>query len=778
MTNTLKIPAEFKRFQLWACYDNAKQLISASSGYKILPNDFMGFATWEVACDYMLSHTNQVNGMAFVLPKGYICIDIERDNDANVLSEWLSLPTYIELSETKSSYHIFLPITFTEQVRASLINKITILSEGDYVCMTGDTLLGCENLGHDLETLFLNLYNKYFLNKVNHNDRAYLFTRVRNNEQITPDIVKNRIVTSISSNRYYSLMAGDYTQVGFVDKNSAIIALFNILIFWSSGNKTLCYQIFKESKMYSPSLDEDFNGLPLIDVLFKNALEQQKDIFDPNEYIADDYMFDFNKCITKHFKGYSLDDTGNALRLYDKFGDIVKYDEKNKEFYIYNKDLGMWEKDSSDYIRLKRMVDTLIEDLRFEMATPRVKQQGLEKDFVRNINYLSSSKGKGNCIEELKHLKEIPCNPYEFDNDNMLLNTLDGVVNLKNGQLLEHNKNFMMTKSTRCHIDTQNRPILFEKFMRETCCNDQILYDYLQRLVGYVLTGSTKEQSYYIFFGNGNNGKSVFVELLRAMLGDYAVNTPIETFIKKRFTNGGEATPDRARLQGARLVTSDEPDDNSIMDETFIKTITGGGVLTARKLHKDFYEFVCKFKLIITCNNMLRVQGTTRGDWRRIKKIDFNNDVPEEVIDRDLLEKLKDELPQILGTYALKGCIEWQENGLKEPESVKLAVNEFREQSNSVLNFVSNYTAQSNFNQVLATDIFTAYMKWARQVNENQNISQTKFGLELKKAISLLYPNANKINGKGNRVYYSGIRLLQIDEGNGYATDLTERDIE
>lgn len=772
MTNTIKIPQELKRFRTRACYDNLKQLISATSGFKILPSDFLSLASWESACEYGLNHTRQVKGLAFVLPKGYVCVDIESTADPKTLEEWLSLPTYIEKSQNASSYHIILALNFNEQVRSSTLHKITILSEGNYVCLTGDVMIGESEVSHELETRFTNLYNKYFLNKTDANEKSYFFTRLHGSEEITEEIVKNRIITSLASNRYYSLMNGDYVQVGFVEKNEAIIALFNILFFWSSGSKKMCYDIFKESKLYSPSLEEKFNSEPLIDVLYKNAVSQQQCIYDKDTYIAEEYVFDFNKCVMRHFKGYSLDDTGNALRLYDKFGDILKYDMKNGVFLVYNEQLGIYEEDYKDNVKLKRMLDVVLEDMKMELHIPKVENEGKQKEFLRNIAYLSSTRGKANCIEELKHLDNIPCMPYEFDSDDMLLNTLDGVINLKNGQLLEHNKNFMMTKSTRCHIDMNNRPIKFEDFMWETMCNDKVMYDYMQRLMGYCLTGSTKEQSWYPWYGGGNNGKSVLENVYRAILGDYAVNTPIASFLKRKIQNGGEATPDRARFQGARVIFTNEPASGDVLDESFLKTVTGGDVITVRKLHKDFYEFHVKGKVIMPCNDMARIYGTSRGDWRRVKKIDFNNDVREEDIDKELFEKLKEEVPQILGNYALRGCIEWQNGGIRDPQSVIDSVNQFREESNSVLNFLTNYTTQSTFSQVLSVDLYSNYMKWARQVNENTNISLTKFGSEVKKSISILYPNVQKVKTNGNKTYYRGIRLLAIDEGEFTASDL------
>lgn len=770
MTNTINIPQELKRFQTWSCYDEGKQLISAINGYRILAGDYNSYATWDIACSYMLTHPNQVKGLAFILPKNYICVDIGSDIPQDILKEWLELPTYMEYSDTTQSIHIFLPVDFKEQIKVCPYYNIIILSSGAYVCMTGNVLYENAELSKECEHKFYELYNKYFLNKKQVSQSAYLFVKSSSNKEITSDIVKNRIKLSSASHKYYGLMNGDYLQNGFVEKNEAVIGLFNIVYFWSEGNKPITYSIVKESKLYDEKMNSDFNGSTLFDILFKKSLEIQKCFYEEDSN-DEDYLFDQNRCLYIHYKRYPLDDTGNALRLYDKIGNFVKYDIKNKEFYIYDDQEGYWKVDTNEHIFIKKYVDSLIEDLTLELELGKNIEN--VRNLTRNISYLASSKGKANCIEEFKHLKDIPCMPQEFDADNTLLNTRSGVINLKNIQLLEHNKDFMMTKSTHCEVDLVHKPELFIQFIKETFCYDDNLISYIQRFLGYCLTGSTKEQKYSNWLGGGNNGKSVLFNVIEGVMGDYCVRTPIETFLKKKFSNGSEATPDRARLRGARVVLAEEPDDNSYLDEPFIKLCTGGGTITARKLHKEFFQFQVLFKLIISSNNPLRIVGTTRGDYRRLDIVEFNNNVPDEEIDKELTEKLLAEKPQILG-WALQGCIEWQERGLEQPQSVKDTIEQYKLENNVVLDFISNYTTESSYNKVLVSDIFTAYMSWARSVNENTNISKQKFGIELKKAIPLLYPNAKKIHGAGNKIFYSGFRLLQTNKGEGYAVDIPD----
>ena len=264
-------------------------------------------------------------------------------------------------------------------------------------------------------------------------------------------------------------------------------------------------------------------------------------------------------------------------------------------------------------------------------------------------------------------------------------------------------------------------------------------------------------------YGDGNNGKSVWQNVMTKMLGDYAITVNINTFALEKFSSGSRATPDIARIRGKRMVLTSEPRANTILNESLIKDITGGTQMVARELYGEPFTFYPQCKIWIMCNNMLKITGTTWGDWRRVKKLDLNYIVPPEKIDRQLTEKLYEEIPQILG-WALKGCLEWQETGLEEPNSVKVSVNEFRVESNSVLNFMTNFTAKANQNSTISvSELQVAYMKWARQVGENTDLSQTSFAKEVKSAVALLYPDSQRKRINGGRINYTGIQLLNIN---------------
>lgn len=776
MINTTYIPNELKQHATWACYDDSKLLVSALSGVSFLPSDYLQLTTFDVAYKYMADHNKRVKGLAFILPDTYLMVDIPTRNK-DIVDDFLGkLDTYAEYSPNKESVHIILKATFDKKSKVDLASGISIYTKGQYVCMSGDIVnYGTNYINHEATNTLATLYDKYFLGIVKQESK-YIFSKTNTQAQkITQEIVENRINLSPANKLFYQLKSGSYRQAGFNEQLDAIRALFNILIFFTGGDKELTYEMVRGSSTYTKELENKQGEHSLLDIIYKNAILDQTIVFDADKYDAQDYVFDENTGTTKFFANYSLDDTGNAKRIFDRYHDIIRYDENAGVFYQYNATLGIWEQDSKDNVKLKKLVDNIIEDMRIEIKSPRItNDQNLLKCYLKNISYISSSGGKRNAIEELKHLHEINISHALFDKDNFLLNTLSGVVNLRNGQLLEHSPDFYMTKSTRCLIDTQNKPELFLKFIDETCCYNEQLKEYLRKALGYSLTGSNVEQCYFLMYGDGNNGKSVLMNIIGECLGDYATHCSIKVFLEQRFTDSSKATPEIARLEGARMVITSEPKESSKIDENMIKDFTGGEPIYARHLHQNGYNFRPIGKLWISCNNLLKITGTTRGDWRRPKVIEFKNDVPEEKIDKYLFDKLKNETAQILGYYLLRGCLDYLEIGsLQEPEIIRSAIREYRTESNSVLAWATNYTTRTNtFTPTPANQFFIAYLKWAKQTHENDTISANGFARELKKAFTFLYGDkVEKITAYNNKLCYRGVQILQDDTNYSFTND-------
>lgn len=349
-------------------------------------------------------------------------------------------------------------------------------------------------------------------------------------------------------------------------------------------------------------------------------------------------------------------------------------------------------------------------------------------------------------LNEVMH--HVPILPSQLDRYKAALNTPGGVIDLKSGALAPHDPKNYFTKITAVEYSENADCPRWTAFLDDIFGGDKDLIRYVQKAVGYSLTGATSEQCAFFLYGTGRNGKSTFIDIIRDIFGDYAANIQPET-IMARSNQSTAINSDIARLKGARLVTSVEPNEGVRINEGLLKQLTGDDTVTARKLYGDEFEFKPEFKLWMATNHKPVIRGTDTGIWRRIHMIPFTCVIPEGKVDRRLKYKLSAELTGIF-RWAVEGCLLWQKEGLKMPRAVLEEVREYRREMDVISAFVEDKCTVGKGLSVKSSQLFAAYLNWAEQNNEYR-MSSTKFGMELAKRFE-------KVKGRGCN-YYSGITL-------------------
>jgi len=211
------------------------------------------------------------------------------------------------------------------------------------------------------------------------------------------------------------------------------------------------------------------------------------------------------------------------------------------------------------------------------------------------------------------------------------------------------------------------------------------LIQFLRRAVGYSLTGSTNEQCFFLNYGTGANGKSVFLETMRGVLNDYSATAEFSTFLA---TQSDSIRNDIATLAGARFVSSSESGADKRLSESIIKALTGGDTIAARFLFKEYFEFKPQFKVWMATNHKPVIKDTDHAIWRRVRLIPFGVTIPEKDRNPNLTAELQKEYSGILN-WAIAGCIEWQQKGLGAPLEVTEATNTYRLEQDVFNNFIS-----------------------------------------------------------------------------------------
>jgi putative DNA primase/helicase len=313
-----------------------------------------------------------------------------------------------------------------------------------------------------------------------------------------------------------------------------------------------------------------------------------------------------------------------------------------------------------------------------------------------------------------------------LDRDPFALNTVSGIVNLRDGQLRDHAPAAMMTKLAPAFYFPGATCPRWLRFLDRIMGGNLELIEFLQRAAGYSLTGDTSEQVFFMLYGSGSNGKSTFLEVLRSILGDYALAAAAETFMVKASAG---IPNDIARLRGARFVTAVETEDGRRLAETLVKQMTGGDTLTARFLHREYFEFRPTFKVWLATNHKPTIRGTDFAIWRRVRLIPFAVTVPEEDRDKRLAGKLLDESAGILA-WLVEGCLRWQTRGLGEPEAVKAATDTYREEQDPIRQFIDECCLIDVGLRERTGALYAAFREWCEKNGRHVTNSMT-FSLRL-----------------------------------------------
>jgi len=296
----------------------------------------------------------------------------------------------------------------------------------------------------------------------------------------------------------------------------------------------------------------------------------------------------------------------------------------------------------------------------------------------------------------------------QLDADPMLFNAQNGAVDLRTGELRSHRREDMHTKLAPVAFDPEARCPTFGRVLAEVVPDEEVR-SYLQRAVGYSLTGDTREQCLFILEGSGANGKSVFLETASTLLGDYAVHTDPSTFMDGR---GRGVRSDLARLCGARLVVGAEIERGARFAEVLLKQMTGGDKIVASYLYKNEFEFRPSFKVWLGANALPEILGTDHAVWRRVRRVPFP--VKIERPDKTLPGKLRKELPGILN-WAVAGCLAWQRDGLGVPEAIRTATQEYRYSQDSVRLFLQEECRLDDEARVNPTALRGAYEAFCKR---------------------------------------------------------------
>jgi len=451
---------------------------------------------------------------------------------------------------------------------------------------------------------------------------------------------------------------------------------------------------------------------------------------------------------------YRTTPLGNGERLIELAGEDLKYTESRGWLRWTGK---RWEANESAVVELFK--ETVIPAIFREASEAALNHNS---SGAKELASWAKRSEDGRSVASALYLAKSDPRVYlqrsdaeKLDGNPYLLAVQNGTIDLRTGELLPHRRDDLITRIAPIEYDSDSKCPKWTAFLDRVFSGNQELIGFIQRVVGYALTGDISEQCAFFLVGAGCNGKSVFSDIVMSLLGDdLAAETPADSIMLRKNDTG--IPNDIARLAGLRLVAVNETEDMGRLAEARMKGLTGGDKVAARFLHREYFEFRPKFKIFLRSNHRPVITGTDYGIWRRIRLIPFDVQIPQEEQDKHLVEKLKAELPGIL-RWAVEGAVAWHTaKDLQAPAVVIRECEEYRLSQDVLAGFLSEqcYIQKSAPWAVKtpAKKLYQAYLDWCESAKETPK-NQTRFG-------EAMTERGFRKSRDRNGITYEGIGLL------------------
>lgn len=665
---TEAIPASLKALPNWI--DWKRELNEKGKPTKVpyVPGSSNKAATdnpssWKSFEDAVKSLTND-RGLGFVLPPGdmfFIDLDHVRNSDTGEVDPWAArivaqVDSYTEISPSGTGLHILGRVKGSIPPEGLKKGAIELYTRGRYATMTGNHYASTPP---DLQEV----------------DVSWVYR-----------LIQGGVFNFTESSKYTQLFKNigeQWKSLEYPSRSEADLAL---------------------SSMFTKKLGNKFDD---IDHAFRlsGLMREKWDSKRKGSTYGRDTIL---KVISKDTSPFSGDDDiGNANRLVARHESDIRYCHTTNKWLIW--DGARFAIDKSGEIK-RRAIETIT-------STYREVVNGTHAPDIPSVAWAKASKSRGRInasIDLAQSDKRISVTHDALDSNQWLFNCKNGTIDLRTGKLREHRREDLITQLAPIEFDPGATCPLWDKFLPRIMAGNFELINFLQRAIGYSLTGSTEEQVLFIQHGSGRNGKTVFSEATNAMFGDYGTTADARLLLTAR--NDGPRT-DVARLEGARLILTSETPAGGNLDQALVKLLTGGDKIAARQLYSAEKEYYPTGKIWLRTNKKPQIHGCDPAIWKRIRLIPFTVTIPDAEQDKKLLEKLRFELPGILA-WAVRGCLEWQKIGLAAPAEVTGATMEYEQESDVLREFLEDCCDVDQKNKGLVVpcaDLYKAYQCYCEE---------------------------------------------------------------
>jgi putative DNA primase/helicase len=437
-------------------------------------------------------------------------------------------------------------------------------------------------------------------------------------------------------------------------------------------------------------------------------------------------LYEYDDAEDQSLITFNFSDVGNAERLMAIYGKNIKYSPIRTRWLIWSGK--HWELDNAGKIEL--LTKNVIRKLQAEGNEITTEEHEKLKESIKKFVLRSETDGRVKAmINQAKTQRGATI--FQTDLDLYKLNLKNGTLNLKTGLIENHDRKDFITKVINIDYDPKVQCPNWTEFINKIFLGDKELINYIQKSIGYSMTGDANLQCFYILHGNGSNGKGTFIKTIMTLLGDYAGTLNGKSLMEKIGDEG--ARGDLAVLEGTRFVSVNELEENKSFDESLMKSMSSGASepIRVRRMYEEEFNLYPQFKIWLSTNKLPKIKGSDDGIWRRVRKIPFEHKFSG--ADKDVYffeNKLVPEMSGILN-WAIEGCLKWQQEGMDLPEVVKIAVEEYKSDMDKLGGFITECCVVGERFRIGASQLYQAYETWCKD-NGERSMTSTSFGKSIK----------------------------------------------
>lgn len=619
--------------------------------------------------------------------------------------------TYIEVSPSGTGIRIFclLPDGFIYDTKTYYIKKgdIEVYIPGHtnrFLTITGNALTDADVV--ETAEALLWLLDTYMRRPTPPTPAV----AVPGESYLSDDAVIAKASAAHNGEKFRRLWDGDIA--GYKSQSEADAALVASLAFWCSGDRAQMDRLFRQSGLMREKWDSLRGADTYGNISIEKAVSRMTDYYKPiiPRSAVEDFGVDRLKELdpTNQSK-YPWNDIGAGHIFADFYQDRLRYVPERKMWFYY--EAGIWNKDTGNLRAMKYCME--LANLMYSFAL-EIRDEDKRKSYMK---YAAKWQNHSNRVNILKDAQvHHPIHYGDFDADIYAFNCKNGTLHIDTGKFTEHRSTDLLTKISHVMYDPTAHSERFCTYIDEIMSGDTERARFLQKILGYGLTGDTRYECMTILYGaTTRNGKGTLCESVLKVLGEYGCTSRAETIAMKNYTNGSQPSEDVARLAGVRFVNISEPTKGMVLDASKIKAMTGNDTLNARYLHENSFDFQPQFKIYVNTNYLPVINDMTLFTSDRIIIIPFDRHFDEQTRDTSLKQKFAEvEVQSAILNWLLEGYRLLRKEGLRLPKSVKAATERYQHDSDKMVLFFEDNLVADDTAEELTSTVYARYKGWCK----------------------------------------------------------------